>query len=61
MHGFRARLLAGGDDLVDDEEGFCGGGRADVDGLIRHLDVKRVLVGVGIDRHGLRCPCGAPS
>jgi hypothetical protein len=59
MHRFRAHLLAGVDDLVDQKIGLGGGRRTDVDGLVRHLDMQRVLVGVGIDRdrrnaHALR-------
>ena len=53
MHGFRAGLLAGGDDLVDHEIGLVGGGRADVHGLVGHVDMERILVGVGIDGDGL--------
>ena len=53
MHRLGAGLLAGVDDLVDDEIGFGRRGRADVDGLVGHFDVERVLVGVGIDRDGL--------
>ncbi len=45
-------LLAGCDDLLDDEIGFGGRRRADVDGFIRHLDVKGVIVGVRIDGDG---------
>ncbi len=52
MNGLGARLLAGGDDLVDDEIGFGSGRRADMDGFIRHLDMQRILVGIGIDGDG---------
>ena len=53
MHGLGAARLAGGDDLVDDEIALGRGRRADGDGRVRHLDVQRVLVGVGIDGDGL--------
>ncbi len=49
MHGFRARRLAGRDDLVDDEIGLRRGGRTDGDRFVRHFDVQRVLVGVRVD------------
>jgi hypothetical protein len=53
VHGFRARLLAGGDDLVGDEIGLGGRRSADVHGLVGHLDGQRTGVGVGIDDHRL--------
>ncbi|CAD5264747.1 conserved hypothetical protein [Bosea sp. EC-HK365B] len=53
MNGLRARLLAGGDDLVDLEIGLGGWGGADMHGLIRHLDMQRITIGIGIDRHRL--------
>ena len=49
MHGLGAGLLAGLDDLVDQQVGLGGGRRADVDGLVGHLDVQGVAIGVGID------------
>jgi hypothetical protein len=52
MHGFRPGRLAGSDDLVDDEIGFRRRRRPDMHRIIRHLDMQRVLVGVGIDRDG---------
>ena len=53
MHRLGARLLAGRDDLVDREIGLRRRGRADGDRLVGHLDVQRVLVGLGIDGDGL--------
>ena len=53
MHGLGAGRLAGGDDLVDDEIALGRRRRADGDGLVGHLDVQRVPVGVGIDRDRL--------
>ena len=52
MHRLRAGRAAGLDDLVDDEIGLRGRRRADMDGLVGHLDVQRVAVGVGVDRDG---------
>ena len=56
MHRLGAGLLAGVDDLVDDEIGLGGGRRADRHGLVGHFDVQRVAIGVGIDRDGFECP-----
>ncbi len=53
MHRLGARLLAGGDDLVDHEIGLRRGGRPDGDRLVRHLDMQGVLVGFRIDRDRL--------
>ena len=53
MHGFRAGVAAGLHDAVDHEIGLRRGRRADMDGLVRHLDVERVAVGIGIDGDGL--------
>ena len=53
MHRLGAAFLAGGDDLVDHQVALRRRRRADRDGLIRHLDVQRVAVGLGIDRDGL--------
>ncbi len=53
MHRLGTRLLAGGDDLLDDEIALRGGRRAQQHRLIRHLDVQGVLVGFGIDRNCL--------
>ena len=52
MHRLGARLLAGRDDAVDEEVGFGGGGRADMDGLVGHLHMERIAVGVRIDGDG---------
>ncbi len=49
MHRLGAGLLAGGDDLLDDEIGLDGRRRPDRDRLAGHFDVQRVLVGLGID------------
>ena len=46
VHRLGAGLLAGVDDLVDEQVGLGGGRRADVDGLVGHFDVQRVR-----DRH----------
>ena len=53
MHGLRAGLAAGLDDLLHQEIAFGGGRRSDQNGVVRHLDVERVPVGLGIDGHGL--------
>ena len=53
MHGLGAGLFAGGDDLLDDQIAFGRSRRPDMDGVIRHLDMQRVAIGVGIDRDGL--------
>ena len=50
MHRLRARLLGGGDDLLDYEIGLGRRGRSDRDRLVGHFHVKRVLVGLGINR-----------
>jgi hypothetical protein len=50
VHRLGAGPLAGVDDPVDDEIALGGGRRADQHGLVRHLDVERVPVGLGIDR-----------
>ncbi len=49
MHGFRAGFLAGGDDFVDQQIGLRSGRRPKMNRLIRHFDMKRVGVGVGIN------------
>ena len=53
MDRLRAGRLGGGDDLADIEIGLGGLRRADRHGLVGHIDVQRVAVGLGIDRHGL--------
>ena len=53
VHGLGAGGAAGLDDLVDDEIGLGGRRRADGDGLVRHLDVQAVAIGLGVDRDGL--------
>ena len=52
MHRFRARLLAGVQDLVDDEIGLRRRRGADVDGFIGHLDMQRIAIGVRINGDG---------
>ncbi len=49
VHGLRAALLAGGDDLFDHQVAFGGRRRADRDRAIRHSDVERVAVGLRVD------------
>ena len=49
MHRLGAGLAAGLDDLVDQQVAFGRRRRADQDGLVGHLDVQRVAVGLGID------------
>ena len=53
MHRLGAGRLARRDDLVGEEVGLRGLRGAEVDGLVGHLDVHRVTIGVGIDRDGL--------
>ncbi len=51
MHRLGPRGLDRGHDPVDHDIGLRRGAGADMHGLIRHLDVQRVAVGVGIDGH----------
>jgi hypothetical protein len=53
VHGLRAGLTAGIDDLVDQQIRLRGRRRADGDGLLGHLHVQAVPVGVGVDGDGL--------
>ena len=53
MHGLRAGLAAGLDDLLHHQIAFGRRRRPDQDGVIGHLDVERVAVGLGIDRDRL--------
>ena len=53
MHRLRPGRFAGRDDPVDHEIGLRRGGRANGDRFVGHLDVQRVLVGLGIDGDGL--------
>ena len=53
MDGLGAGLLAGGDDLLGDQIGLGSRRRAQMDGLVRHLHMQRVLVGIRIDRDRL--------
>ena len=50
MHRLGAARLAGRDDLLDDQVALRRRRRPDQDRLIRHLDMERVTVGLGIDR-----------
>ena len=52
MYRLGAAVLAGGDDLVDDQIALRRGRRADRHRLVGHLDMQRVAVGFGIDRDG---------
>ena len=49
MDGLSTALLAGVDDLLDDEIAFSCGRRPYGNRCIRHLDVQGILVGVRID------------
>ena len=53
MHRFGPGGLDRGHDLVYHDIGLRGGCRADMHGLVRHGNVQRVAVSVGIDRDGL--------
>ncbi len=53
MHGLGAGRLAGFDDLVHEQIGLRRRRRADVDGLVGHVDVQGIAIGVRIDRHRL--------
>ena len=53
MHGLRAGLAAGLDDLVDQQIALGRRRRADQHGLVGHLDMERVAVGLGIDGYRL--------
>ncbi len=53
MDRLGACRLAGLDNLVHQKIGLRGGRGADVDCLIRHVDVKGIPVGIRVDRHRL--------
>ncbi len=53
MHGLGAGLLAGVDDLVDHQVGLGRRRRSDVHRFVRHVDVQRIAIGIGIDGDGL--------
>ena len=53
MHRLGTGLLAGVDDLLDHQIALGRRRRSDQHRLIRHLDVQRVPVRLGIDRNGL--------
>jgi hypothetical protein len=61
MHGFRTRIAAGLDDLVNLEIGLRGRRRPDMHRLVGHLDMQRIAVGVGIDGDRLDAHRCAPS
>jgi len=52
VDGSGAVLLCGIEDAVDAQVAVGGRSGADALRLIRHADVRRIAVGVGIDRHG---------
>ena len=52
MDSLGAALLAGGDDAVDEKIALRGRRWADCNRRIGHFNVKRVAIGVGIDRNG---------
>ena len=51
MNRVHIRDLGRADDTVNAEVTLVGGGFADADGFIRELNVHRVGVHLGIDRH----------
>jgi hypothetical protein len=51
MHGLRAGLLAGIDDLLDDQIAFRRRRRTDMHGLVSHAHMQRAIIGIGIHRH----------
>jgi hypothetical protein len=53
MHGLRAAFLTSSDDMLDHKIALRGWRRPDRYCRIRHLDMQRVAVGVGIDRDRL--------
>ena len=53
MHGLGAGLTAGLDDLLDHQIALGRSGRADQHGLVGHLDMEGIAVGLGIDRNRL--------
>jgi hypothetical protein len=53
MHGLRAGLAAGLDDLVDQKIAFRGRRRPDQNRIVGHFDMECVAVGFGIDGDGL--------
>ena len=61
MHGLGAGRAAGLDDLVDHQIALSRGRRPDQHRLVRHLDMQRVAVGLGIDgdRRDAHLPRGA--
>src|SRR6185312_14654494 len=53
MNRFGAGIAASLNDPIDHEIGLSRGRRPDIDRLVRHLDVERIAVGVGIDGNRL--------
>ncbi len=52
VHGLGARVQAGLDDLVLQQIALRRGRRADMHGLIGHLHMQRITIGVGVDGNG---------
>src|SRR5690606_22298986 len=52
MHRLGAGRLAGRDDLLDRQVTVARRGRPDMDGLVGHLHMQRLAVGIGIDSDG---------
>ncbi len=52
MHRLRPRRLAGRDNVFDDEIAFRRRRRTDPHGLFRHIHMRRILVGIGINGDG---------
>ena len=52
MDGLSAGPAAGVEDLVDHQVGLGGGRRADRHRLVRHVDMERAGIGIGIDGDG---------
>ncbi len=50
VNGFRAGLLACGDDLVRHEIAFGSSSRPDMHGLVGHLHMHRIAIRIGINR-----------
>ena len=51
MHRLRAGLLAGRNDFFGLQVAVAAGRRPNVHGLVGQLDMARVFVGVGVNRH----------
>ncbi len=53
MDGLGPCGFAGVDDVFNNQVGLITGCRADADGLVGHLNMQGVFIGIGIDRNGL--------